>query len=391
MKLLLFPSEFPPGPGGIGSHAYQVALHLCKMGWAVTVLSPQEYAQLDEVRAFNDSQPFQVVPLVGTSPLRPLTALNRFSMLYSWVKNWQPDVMLASGARPVWLAALLARLCPLKWMAVGHGLEFGTSSFWCRQLSRRAYSAADGVICVSHYTRGRMLEMGVAPKLEVVIPNGADEESFQLLEPDKIIDFRRRLGLEQNPLLLTVGHVSERKGQDIVIRALPLVLKSAPEAHYLMAGLPTLREPLANLARSLGVEDRVHFLGRLDPETLVRAYNACDVYIMTSRHSRSGDFEGYGIAVVEAAFCGKPAVVSAGSGLEEAVKADETGLVVPQEDPEATAGAIVRLLNGETLRRQLGEKARERALGEQTWTNRIAEYDRILHRIARGHCGPDRV
>jgi phosphatidylinositol alpha-1,6-mannosyltransferase len=170
-----------------------------------------------------------------------------------------------------------------------------------------------------------------------------------------------------------------------------LVLKSAPAVHYLMAGLPALKEPLTSLARDLGVADRVHFLGRVDQETLVTAYNACDVYIMTSRHSKAGDFEGYGIAVVEAAFCGKPAVVSAGSGLEEAVSAGETGLVVPEDDHRATAAAITRLLSDVPLRRQLGRKARERALREQTWANRMVEYDRVLKAIVTGHRGVDKI
>lgn len=383
MRLLLVSSEFPPGPGGIGSHAYQVVHRLWKMGWEVTVLSPQEYVGPKEIKTFNESQPFEVVRL-GSSVLPPLTALRRFSVLYAWVKNWQPHVVLASGERPVWLTALLARLYPIRWATIGHGLEFGNTRAWCRLVSRWAFSSADGVICVSNYTRGRMLEMGVTPRSQVVIPNGADESFFQPLTQEQVSAFRRQLGLEQNPLLLTVGHVTERKGQDVVIRALPRVLQSAPEAHYLMAGLPALQEPLTELARSLGVEDRIHFLGRVDADTLAAAYNACDVYIMTSRHSKSGDFEGYGIAVVEAAFCGKPSIVSAGSGLEEAISAGKTGLVVPEDDPRATADAIIELFENPDLRQQFGRQARERALGEQTWASRKVQYDRVLKAIANG-------
>jgi len=126
------------------------------------------------------------------------------------------------------------------------------------------------------------------------------------------------------------------------------------------------------------VADRVHFLGRVDESTLIEAYNACDVFVMTSRHTADGDFEGYGIAVVEAALCGKPAVVSGDSGLEEAVLDGETGLVVPQNDPTATASAIIRLLTDEKLYFRLAEQARLRALSEQTWDHRVGEYHSIL-------------
>ena len=70
----------------------------------------------------------------------------------------------------------------------------------------------------------------------------------------------------------------------------------------------------------------MHFLGRLESESLVKYVNACDLFMMTSRHTSTGDFEGYGIAVVEAAFCGKPAVVSRNSGLAEAIVDGGPGL-----------------------------------------------------------------
>src|SRR5205823_4374587 len=100
----------------------------------------------------------------------------------------------------------------------------------------------------------------------------------------------------------------ERKGQDNVIRALPAILRRIPNAHYYMVGLPTLREPLEQLASEIGVCDNVHFVGRAETADVVRWLNACDLFVMTSRTTANGDCEGFGIAVVEAALCGKPAV-----------------------------------------------------------------------------------
>ena len=380
MRLLLISSEFPPGPGGIGSHAYQLALHLERLGWEVVVMSPQDYAPEEEIFAFNQIQHYKVVSLphfFGS----PLDGLYRLAILRRWVTHWRPQVLLASGERSVWLTALFSHFSPKPWLVVGHGLEFGNISHWQRYLTRRAFCLAHSVICVSEYTRSRMFELGVHPKNERVIPNGADEDLFHPVSKGQIALFRQQLDLGEKPLLLTVGNVTERKGQDVVIRALPELLKYIPEVHYLLAGLPTLKKELTNLAKRVGVEDRVHFLGRLDSQTLVTAYNACDVYVMTSRHSRSGDFEGYGIAAVEAALCGRPAVVSGGSGLEEAIEPDKTGLVVPEDDPSATAAAIARLLQDESLRRKFGLRARERALQEQTWASRVAFYDQALHEI----------
>jgi phosphatidylinositol alpha-1,6-mannosyltransferase len=223
-----------------------------------------------------------------------------------------------------------------------------------------------------------MLASGFKPRCNLVIPNGADEDTFGPINGKRVADFRSRLKLEGKILILSVGQVSERKGHDIVIRALPTVLKVIADAHYLVVGLPTLQKGLTKLAQTLGVAERVHFLGLVDLSRLVEAYNACDVYVMTSRHCRDGDFEGYGIAAVEAALCGKPAVVSDNSGLVEAVFPGRTGIVVPENDPEATALALLSLLNDPLLRNRLGQRAREHALKNQTWAMRVVEYERVL-------------
>jgi phosphatidylinositol alpha-1,6-mannosyltransferase len=148
-----------------------------------------------------------------------------------------------------------------------------------------------------------------------------------------------------------------------------------------MVGLPTGQAELVSLAQQLHVSQYVHFLGRVGSDALLKCLNVCDVFVMTSRHTSSGDFEGYGIAVVEAALCGKPAVVSSNSGLAEAIVDGQTGLLVPEGNPDATADAIISLLANTYRRRAMGEKARKRALDEQTWDKRGDIYDRFLRRV----------
>jgi phosphatidylinositol alpha-1,6-mannosyltransferase len=153
--------------------------------------------------------------------------------------------------------------------------------------------------------------------------------------------------------------------------------------HYAIVGMPTRGEDIRRLAAELGVAERVHLLGRLDDARLVRVLNAADLFAMTSRHTADGDFEGYGIAVVEAALCGLPSVVSSGSGLSEAVVDGQTGLCVPQEDPCATAAAMRELMEDTERRRAMGQAARRRAEAEQTWDRRMPIYDALLREVAR--------
>jgi phosphatidyl-myo-inositol dimannoside synthase len=377
MRLLSLSSEFPPGPGGIGTHAYQVALQLHTLGWEVTVISPQDYAPEGEIEAFNSSQPFCIVRL---QPINKTAAeaIYRWRVISRWIRHWRPDVLLASGTRAVWLSAPLAARNRLLWLAVGHGTEFGSRYHWQRRLTRWAFSRANSIICVSQYTWDQMIALGVHPKQGRVIPNGADATRFAPLPACEIREFRQQLGLGDAQVLLTVGSVTERKGQDVVIKAMPHILKQIPDVYYLIAGALNKQAEFEQLARSLKVHEHVHFLGQVPSDTLVRVVNSCDVFVMTSKHTDDGGFEGYGIAVVEAALCGKPAVVANNSGLVEAIVHGQTGLAVAERDEVATAAAILTLLRNHNLRKTMGKAARDRALREQTWEYRIKEYDRLL-------------
>ncbi len=373
-------SEFPPGPGGIGTHARELASGLSKLGWSPVVLTSQDYASDEEVRRFNAAQPFSVVRFRSIAS-SPFEAIYREAVLRRWIRRHRPDALLASGSRSVLLAAARWGGPELPWIAVGHGTEFGVRGGWEARAVRWAFERATSVVCVSEFTRRQMEGAGIEPRETSVITNGADPEAFRRLPPEESAGTRKALGLEGARILVTVGNVTERKGQDIVVRALPAILERAPQTHYVVVGLPSRADALRDLARRLGVAERVHILGRVEPDRLVRLLNAADLFVMTSRQTPAGDAEGYGIAAVEAALCGLPSVVAGGSGLAEAVLDGETGLVVPPEDDAATARAVLSLLGDESRRRRLGESALSRAESEQTWERCAIRFDGTLRRV----------
>lgn len=380
-RIAVFSVEFPPGPGGIGTHAFQLARHLSSRGWDVSVVTPQDHASNDDISAFNRRLPFNLFPLHPV-PCAPVEALYRLAKGLLHVARVRPDILVATGKRAAWVTYALSCLYRLPWVAVGHGSEFGTPSRFVQALMRWTYSRADAVVCVSDFTRTFLEASGIRPRHLSVIPNGADDETFHIQKPFETRSGAEALGLPASSrLILTVGNVCDRKGQDVVIRALPAVVRQIPDAHYLLAGLPTIRDRLATLAAELKVQDRVHFLGCVDTSTLVSLMNLCDVFALTSRRTPDGDIEGFGIAVVEAALCGKPAVVTAASGLSEAIEDGRTGLAVAEGDASAVADALIRLLSDEPLRRRMGEAAQLRAINEQTWSRRAVQYDELLTRV----------
>ncbi len=377
-RLTILSSEFSPGPGGIGTHAYQLALNLKKLGWEISVVTSQNYVSEKEIERFNNAQPFEIIRF-NTPNQNIKKILKRRQILSSAIRRWRPDLLLASGDRMVYLMAwVVGKKIP--WVAVEHGRIPGRFE---KILKRWALGRAEAIVCVSEYTKSKMLSMEVKNSITQVIPNGADESLFRMIPESEIEKFRTTFGLEQARIILTVGHISDRKGQDTVIRALPAILRQVPNVHYCMIGLPTEKVHFQQIARALQIETHVHFLGAVDPETLLQGLNACDVFVMTSRHSTDGSFEGYGIAAVEAALCGKPAVISRNSGLSEAVLDGKTGMTVPSDSPEATAEAILSLLQNDSLRIRLGQSAQTRALTEQTWKRRAEKYDSFLRTLLK--------
>lgn len=339
MRLLIYASEFPPGPGGIGEHAYQVARHLARRGWRICVAAPQHEASEAAIRAFNRRQPFAVRRLPRT--VTPLALRGA-------------DHVLASGQRAVWMAALSGR----PFTAVAHGREFHLPGL---ALTRRAFRRARSVLAVSDFTRREMRAAGIDQPRVHVVRNGADAERF----------FPQQVERAPGRLLLTVGSVTARKGQAQVVRALPHL---PPDVTYHMAGPPREGERITALAHALGVADRIVLHGVVPRAELPGLVNACDLFVLASQRTPD-DVEGFGIAVLEAALCRKPAVVTAGSGLEEAVQHGVTGLVVPPGDPAALAAAIRDLLADDERRLSMGEAAR---MAARTWDQVVDEVAAVL-------------
>ena len=380
-RLLVLSTEFPPGPGGIGTHAWELCSHARSAGWDVTALTLQDYVTVREAEAFDVAQTFPVIRLESKGN----TARRTMARLRAAVRvtdHLDPDIVVASGNGAVWLTALAPTIKRRGVVAVGHGMEFARRDRFSHFMNQLAYGGAAAVVCVSDYTRGKMVASGIHPRRAEVIPNGGDARVFRPADgsvrpyPDNTVAGKKTI--------LTVGNVGVRKGQDVVVRALPRLVALGIDVHYVVVGLPTRGRDLIDLARQVGVADRVHVCGRVETDELLWAYQAADLFAMTSREAANGDFEGYGIAVLEAALCRTPAVVTDGSGLEEAVVHDETGLVVRQDDPAAFAEAAGRLLRDDCERAGMGEAARHRVLEHGTWATVTAWYLELFASLLDG-------
>jgi len=329
-KLLLISSEFPPQPGGIGNHAYNVATYLQATHIAVTVLTDRRSKDgLDEV-AFDDKQPF-LVKRVVRRPFIFISYFNRIRMAFSLLRR--NDVVLLSGKFSLWIGGMLSLFSSKKMIAVLHGSEVVLTNRLLRSYTNWCLHRFESTIAVSNYTKS--LIPANLQKNCTVIPNGFAIVSEVVSEKEKTTPIH----------LITVGNVTERKGQQNIIKALPLLLQRFPELTYHIVGIPTEKERLIALAKSLNVLEAVVFHGMVTEADKIMLLQKSSIFVMLSEATSGGDVEGFGIAILEANALGVPAIGAKGCGIEDAIDDQFSGVLIDGNKPEELAQGMEEVLN----------------------------------------------
>lgn len=185
-------------------------------------------------------------------------------------------------------------------------------------------------------------------------------------------------GQGELPLLLFSGRLIQRKGVDFLIRAMPQIL-ARRKVRLVITGDGHYRSQWQTLSHQLGVGHAVEFVGFVSNETLSRLFRACTVYVHPAIYDDRGDTEGLGVVLIEALRNRKPVVASRVGGIVDVIKDGESGLLVPEKDPDALAKAVLRLLEDPVLARRLGEQGCVYATELFDW-NRITDQMEALYR-----------
>ena len=268
------------------------------------------------------------------------------------------------------------------------------SHWWCRALGdaavpyslfahdaelidREIYASVDGwrdadvrgaraVYATSTDTASRLSQRFGAVDVRVVSP-GVDEPADPAACARRATELACELELDGKLVLLTVARLERSKGVDLVLESLGKLVRSVAGLRYVVVGDGDERGRLQEQTRALGIERLVTFTGPVDETSKLALYSLCDIYVMPSRLVAGRPWEGFGIALLEAAMFGKPAVGGRVGGTADAVDDEVTGLLVDTSDARGTHEALSRLIADEGLRARLGAAGRRRVKARALW------------------------
>lgn len=243
-----------------------------------------------------------------------------------------------------------------KTVALTHGHEVWWAKIFPFTFAiRRIGATIDSLTYLGEFTQkaiSRSLSKQAVKQMVKIAP-GIDVEHFS---PQDSSELRRELGLDEKKVIVSVGRLVHRKGQDHLIESMPEILAKVPNAHLLIVGRGPYLEHLAKLVAVNKVENHVSFIGRVQYAELPRFICAGDVFAMPSRSRFAGlEVEGLGIVYLEASACGLPVVAGNSGGAPDAVVEGITGLVVDGTNNTQIADAVITLLTNPQKCKEMGD------------------------------------
>ncbi|MFE3900774.1 glycosyltransferase family 4 protein [Streptomyces sp. NPDC059153] len=365
---LVITNDFPPRQGGIETFVHAMATRIPDDD--VVVYTSREPGDT----AYDAALPFPVVR-DSSGMLLPTGRVTRRAV----------EIARAHGCDRVWFgaAAPLALMAPAlrrsgiqRMVATTHGHEI----WWARtpgprQMMRRIGDGVDVVTYLGQYTRARIgPSLGPRAHMSRLVP-GVDAEAYR---PDAEAGsaLRTELGLHGKRVILCVARLVPRKGQDMLIRALPLIRREVPDAVLVVVGRGPDEARLRKLAHRYA-EGSVRFVGGKSHTETPQYYAAADVFAMPCRTRKAGlEAEGLGIVFLEAAASGLPVVVGDSGGAPDTVLDGRTGRVVDGTDTAAIAGALTRILLD-------ADQAAEMSAAGRKWAQESWSWDASARRLTQ--------
>lgn len=375
-KILFVTNDFGPRAGGIQSFIIGLVERLPKNRVIVYTSSQGETSEYDEswlrdygVEVVRDRRKMLLPTPRVASEIRRLAIRSKAT------------VACFGAAAPLGLMAPTLRKAGVgRIVALTHGHEVWWSKVFPFSLAmRRIGNSIDTLTYLGQFTH-REISNALSPKARsamVRIAPGIDVTHFSPVDgPNQL---RSELGLRDKAVIVCVGRLVPRKGQDRLIEALSQVRGSIPNAHLLLVGEGPYRKTLEKIAREKGVTEAVTFVGRVKYSQLPEYFRVGDLFAMPSRSRLAGlEVEGLGIVYLEASACGLPVIAGNSGGAPDAIKDSVTGIVVDGTNVAEIARAVSELLSQPTRAKEMGAAGREWILSQWSWESWSEKFNHLL-------------
>lgn len=380
MAILLLTQVFPPITGGSGRWLWELYRRLQDLD--IHVVSDQAPG----AEPFDRASPLPTVriPLSFASwGVLNVRGARQYAAallaLRKVVARVHPDAIHCGKCLPEGLLAMVFKWCygiPFDCFVHGEELTLAGTSKELTRLTRKVLREASRVVANSRHTKQLLTSVWRVPEERVVVMHpGVDTTRFVPAPLDSTV--RSRLGWEGRRVVLTVGALQKRKGQDMLLRALPAIRARCPDVLYSIVGEGWERTYLDELVAEHHIGDAVQFRGMPSDEELIECYQQCDLFALPNRQV-GWDFEGFGIVLLEAQACGKPAIAGSSGGTAEAIAPSRTGELVSCETPDELALIVGDLLEDRERRARMGARAREWVVEHFDWEVLSRQARRIL-------------
>ena len=265
-------------------------------------------------------------------------------------------------------------------VALTHGHEVWWAKLWpfSSAISFIARNV-DHLTYLGEFTKNEISKaLSPIEKMKLIkIAPGIDTDHFAPVPSSA--QLRKDLGLADKKVIVSVGRLVHRKGQDILIQSMPEVLAKHPTAHILMVGEGPYRKDLTKMVSELNLIDAVTFIGRIQYKELPRYICAGDIFVMPSRSRLAGlEVEGLGIVYLEASSCALPVIAGRSGGAPDAVDEGVTGYSVDGTSPLEVSEAVIKMFDDPINAREMGQAGRSWIIDKWRWEIWSKEFNSLF-------------
>ena len=300
--------------------------------------------------------------------------IRKTSQTRKLVKKINPDILHAFYAFGTGTFADLSGFHPFVLTAQGSDILTDPSSRIKKVAVKHTLKNADAITCDALHLKAHMMQLGAGGKKINIVYFGTDSIKFSPQQKDESI--RKELGLNDDPVVISLRSLNPIYDVGTLVDAIPLVLKQIPDAKFVIAGKGSQEKLLKNKASLLGVDDSVRFIGFIQNDRLPFYLTASDVYVSTSLSDA-----GLSASTAEAMACELPVVVTDFKVNAEWVKDGESGFIFPLKDSEVLAEKIIILLKDNNLGKQFGSNGRRVVTDNLDFHKEMCKVEEIYREI----------